>query len=361
VELAALSGVSSPLGVYELPGGDLLVTNGSGVHVMDRLAGGILVTQLAGVSARYIQLVSLGLACTLTAPPSPAAGDIPLPLTSSSPVATSVDLTFSYSLDAGTTWSACTAAASSALPNPALGVPTVSDTFTWDSAVDAVGLLSLQAGVLVEVLVDDGATTTTCTTTSFDVDNVQVPTCSLPAPVGTVGDTVTVEIDAASANSPTVDLLLEFSLDAGASWQTCTMAPSTPLPNPAIGVATGLSTMHWDSRADAVGLVSIQVGVLLQATVDDGVVAPSGTCSSSPFDVDNTALCTGPCGDCNLGGSGPDILDALTGAQISAGLLVPTTAQDGCCDVDSSGTVTVIDALRMAQAAAGLSVTLLCP
>lgn len=43
-------------GVYELPNGNLLVTNGGGVHEIDRL-GNLVETKIAGVSARFIELV----------------------------------------------------------------------------------------------------------------------------------------------------------------------------------------------------------------------------------------------------------------------------------------------------------------
>lgn len=43
-------------GVYELPNGNLLVTNGGGVHEIDR-AGVLIETKIAGVSGRFIEFV----------------------------------------------------------------------------------------------------------------------------------------------------------------------------------------------------------------------------------------------------------------------------------------------------------------
>ena len=43
-------------GVYQLPNGNILTTNGSGVHEIDRL-GNLVETKISGVSARFIELV----------------------------------------------------------------------------------------------------------------------------------------------------------------------------------------------------------------------------------------------------------------------------------------------------------------
>ncbi len=61
----ALVGVYDPVslggyrGAYELPNGNILTTNGSGVHEIDR-AGNLVETKIAGVSARFVTFVQPG-------------------------------------------------------------------------------------------------------------------------------------------------------------------------------------------------------------------------------------------------------------------------------------------------------------
>jgi hypothetical protein len=71
-------------------------------------------------------------------------------------------------------------------------------------------------------------------------------------------------------------------------------------------------------------------------------------------------LAAQPCGDCTGDGT-VGILDALLAAQMGASLVVPIPPQDVDCDVDASGAITILDALGIAQAAAGMPVTLTCP
>ena len=154
----------------------------------------------------------------------------------------------------------------------------------------------------------------------------------------------------------------EFSTNGGVTWSMATPTPASATPNPAVGLPVATVAMfEWDSRTDMVGLVALEPGVMFRAVVDDGVSLLTGVCSSPAFDVDNTAICFMTCGDCDLNGVGPNVVDALQAAQIAAGILVPTFLQTGCCDVNSTMSIDVIDSLIMAQAAAGLSAVLICP
>jgi hypothetical protein len=71
--------------------------------------------------------------------------------------------------------------------------------------------------------------------------------------------------------------------------------------------------------------------------------------------------CLGLCGDCDLNGVAATITDALTAAQIDVGIVLPLAAQRACCDADGSGSVAILDALRLAQVAVGLGGALACP
>lgn len=67
------------------------------------------------------------------------------------------------------------------------------------------------------------------------------------------------------------------------------------------------------------------------------------------------------CGNCDLQSDGITIVDALVAAQISAGLVPARVLQDCSCDVDNSGTITILDSFLIANVVAGIQRTFDCP
>lgn len=271
---------------------------------------------------------------------------------------------FAWSTDAGMTFNPCTPTMSSPHGNPTSPIPTpaTGEMFTWDSIADGLGLM-MPVSVVLQLNVFDpiGMTRGECRVT-VDVDNVlPPPMCMITAPPGGPhGGDITFDLSLQSPSSPTVGVFIEYSVDGGMNWNPATAAMSSPLTSPAMGVPVGMTQFIWDSRLDNVGVGIPISGILLRATVADGVAILPGECTTAGFDVDNTSLCGGICGDCDLNMSGPNILDALVAAQIAAGLLTPTMPQVGCCDVNSTGQVEILDALLIAQSSAALPVSLMC-
>ena len=64
------------------------------------------------------------------------------------------------------------------------------------------------------------------------------------------------------------------------------------------------------------------------------------------------------CGDCDGNGMAGQITDALAAAQLAASGIPPTGIQLATCDVDSTAAVSILDALVLAQFAAGLPVVI---
>jgi hypothetical protein len=115
------------------------------------------------------------------------------------------------------------------------------------------------------------------------------------------------------------------------------------------------ATFIWDSAYDQVGMAGSQI-VQLRVSLSDG--AMTGDCGVQ-IDVLNQVCPL--CGDCDSNGVAPVTVDALRAAQADVGLVTLSTQETACCDVDSSGAVTVLDALNIARAAVALPVTLTCP
>jgi hypothetical protein len=313
---------------------------------------------LRSFGGHYTDTIELlaAVGCAFTTPSSgvTVSGVVPIDFDTTSSTGLPVDALLEFTTDAGTTFTTCTSPGA----NPMLGLaaPGTGYLCDWDSVADLVGLTAPTA-TDIRISVTDGTDSGEC---FVDVTVDNGPSCSLSLLSSPpFMNEIDLEVTGDSHSSPTVDISFEYSVNGGTTWDPAT--PDGGFTNPMLGVpVTTPTTWSWDSRADGVGLAAVAVGVLVRASVSDGAAAAPGTCLSTPFDVDNTALCPGACGDCDLNGVTPTIVDALLAAQIAAGLVTPTTPQTGCCDVNSSTAVEVLDALLIAQDSAGITVTMTC-
>jgi len=301
--------------------------------------------------------------CIITGPPLAFyGGDIPIDFDADDPQGTPLDTSFQWTTDGGGVWHFATPAPASLLPNPALALttPVTGARFIWDSLADGVGLTSALVAML-RVLADDGGFSGECFAPII-IDNVpQPPLCSIFVGPGIATGDYPFTVDVSSTAS-TVDVLVEHSLDAGASFQTSTMTAASPTPNPASGVAPGALGFVWDTIVDGVGLAGPSMPVVMRISVTTARYPAPGDCLTSLL-IDNSAVpaCRTGCGDCNRDGQPIGVLDALVAARLGLGLVAPSPEQATCCDVDSTGSIDVIDALLLAQRAAALPVTLSCP
>jgi hypothetical protein len=302
--------------------------------------------------------------CTINspAPGSTVSDEVTLDFDADHQGGANIDATAEYSTDSGTSWHLCTPGPTSVNPMTGIPTPAMGMLFGWDSVTDGVGL-TISEATDIRLTVTDGTDSGSCFV-DVSVDNiVPSPTCTLTLPGGSPASGPTsFELDVTiPSGSPTVDAFFEFSTDGGGTFQTATPDPASANPLTGVPPATP-TTFVWDSRTDGVGLAAVETGVLLQATLTDAAAPLPGFCTTSPFDVDNTSLCPGTCGDCDENGAAAvTVLDALVAAQIGAGLITASAWQTGCCDVNSTMSITILDALVMAQEAAGLAPGLACP
>ncbi len=108
-------------GVYELPNGNLLVTNGAGVHEIDR-SGNLVETKISGVSGRFIEPVSPQASCSNLAD-VPWLSANPITGTINAGSSTPVDVTFDATVVPVGTYDASLCLFSSDPDEPVIQVP----------------------------------------------------------------------------------------------------------------------------------------------------------------------------------------------------------------------------------------------
>lgn len=127
-------------GVYELGNGNILTTNGDGVHEIDR-TGALVETEIAGVSARFIEFVQGGAPTATATPPSLLATQAP-------DVVSQQVLSLGNDGDADLTWTLAEAETSCDAPSdvpwlsasPLGGTVVPGDTAPIDVTFDSTGL-----------------------------------------------------------------------------------------------------------------------------------------------------------------------------------------------------------------------------
>jgi hypothetical protein len=232
-------------------------------------------------------------------------------------------------------------------------------TITLDGMVDAIEPVSMTPNPDAEA----------DTTDAWDVLGAQPEVRTVDAPDATVsqgrsGYPVSVSIEntgLAELVVATIDFTFTGSADRTSEY-TVNPAPSNPT-----SVLPGITEV-FDFTVDVAlaattELVTIDAGVTGTTNPGAAPVADPGADVTDAWDV---VPCTAPtCGDCS-GDLVVTIVDALIAAQHSAALITLTGIDFSNCNVigvlepDPIAVVDIIDALTLAQFAAGLPVTLMC-
>jgi hypothetical protein len=181
---------------------------------------------------------------------------------------------------------------------------------------------------------------------------------------GSTGHLVTVTAENVGINPVDVTALaLTFTGSADrTSEYTVTPDPANP---PMIAGAT-LETFTFAVDVDPAAtteLVTLDAGITVQDPISLSTDQDTGADVTDQWDV--LVCLASSCGDCNGDGM-VTILDALVAAQHSAALITLTGVDFSNCNVvgalepDPSAEVSILDALTLAQAAAGLPAALVC-
>ena len=194
------------------------------------------------------------------------------------------------------------------------------------------------------------------------VRTVDAPDATVAA--GSTAHPVSVSVENAGMNTldvTTVDLSFTGSADRTAEY-TVSPAPTNP-----IAIASG-ATEVFDFLVDVSPAATLEL-VTLDAEfhgIDQVTMAMADDLDSDLTDTWDVLGCIAPmCGDCN-GDMTLSILDALVAAQNAAALIVLTGVDFTNCNVIGTlepapgAAVDILDALTLAQAAAGLPISLVC-
>jgi hypothetical protein len=199
-------------------------------------------------------------------------GDVTIEYSITDAEGDAASLAFEYSVDGGATWKKPTLGTTVANVSPS----GYSGTVVWHSAQDIKGLDSDQ--VMLRATPSDNDVGPAYTTTAFQVDDNEPPAVAVTPP-GDVGrDQVPVSYRVTDAENDAVNLVCEYSLDGGVTWDPATVAGATEN----VGPAGYSGTLTWNAREDVGGTDSSQL--LFRVTPVD---RDEGTAvATRPFRVD---------------------------------------------------------------------------
>jgi uncharacterized delta-60 repeat protein len=184
--------------------------------------------------------------------------------------------------------------------------PGIAHTVRWNSVTDMVGI-SGNASVIVKVTPSDATNPsggTSDVSRTFTVNNIefnQPPGVNITTPTGAQFGNIPINYSLSDVESDTCSIVVDYSTDDGANWQTATMGwagdgqtglSSSPLPG----------TMHiflWDSRADSIAPDGQEDDIKIRITPSD--FHTGNPAETNSFSVDNTLVNNPPTVDITRG------------------------------------------------------------
>lgn len=221
-------------------------------------------------------------------------GDVDMGYVISDRNSDTVDSQVEFSTDSGATWRAATESLDAILNGQSDGTtgldssPTgISYTFVWDSLADiGAGTLDTVQFQITASDTSSGSGPPAKTPDDFTVDNTP-PTVQVIPLTGSQGDEVALAYKITDGASDPADIVVEYSTDAGLSYQTAAESTLNPFSEGTTNLASSADgTLHifvWDSQADCSGFLGEEVRIR---------ITPSDSLSGLPvatvdFTLDN--------------------------------------------------------------------------
>lgn len=171
-------------------------------------------------------------------------GDVPLSFTLSDIEQDTLTLKVEYSVDAGTTWKPATVTGTTTMISP----ENYAGDLVWNSLKDIPhqDISTIQ----VKVTPSDNDAGNSGATANFRVDNNEPPAIALETPSGMQKGDVPISYTITDAESDAIDLICEYSEDAGQTWVLATIKNEVK----GITAANYKGKIVWDSVRDAAGI-----------------------------------------------------------------------------------------------------------